>query len=250
MKKNAMLKIAAILMVAVLLTTCAISSTFAKYSTKEVEKTSNSAQVAKWGLYITAAEGTEQLFLDTYDAGDADATVQGAKVSGETRAIVVAPGTENSSEAFEISITGTPEVSYELIVEANLALEGWADANGAFYCPLVFTVGSTDLSTAGLTDLNEDGKTDAADFELLVEEAIAKAIIGDTATFDKGVYSATFAPNTNAATVGDGEVSVSWAWAFDNGNDEADTDLGDAAAEGNPATVQISFSVAANQVGD
>ena len=255
MKKNAMLKIAAILLVAVLLTTCAISSTFAKYSTAEVERASNTAQVAKWGITITAEDKTSKpdefdgdnkvkLFLNAYDEGETPITVQGA-----SNAIVVAPGTENSSEAFEISITGTPEVSYKLIVEANLELEGWADANSAFYCPLVFTVGSTNLSTTGLTDLNEDGKVDAEDFELLVEEAIAKAIIGNTATFADGAYSATFAPNTNAATVGSGEVSVSWAWAFD-GDDVKDTALGNAAVDGNPATVQISFSVAAEQVGD
>ena len=66
MKKNAMLKIAAILMVAVLLTTCAISSTFAKYVTSD--SYSDTARVAKWGITLTVSQ--DKMFADNYSIDD------------------------------------------------------------------------------------------------------------------------------------------------------------------------------------
>ena len=70
MKKNAMLKIAAVLLVAVLLTTCAISSTFAKY-VSSYESTAETARVAKWGLYVdTTSIGTQKLFFSEYNDGE------------------------------------------------------------------------------------------------------------------------------------------------------------------------------------
>ncbi len=50
--KNKMMRIASILMVAVLLTVCAVSSTFAKYVTSV--NVGDAARVAKWGIVITA----------------------------------------------------------------------------------------------------------------------------------------------------------------------------------------------------
>ena len=65
MKKNAMLKIAAILLVAVLLTTCAISTTFAKYVTNTADYAPSEARVAKWGLTFTSINA------DIFTANDA-----------------------------------------------------------------------------------------------------------------------------------------------------------------------------------
>ena len=52
MKKNRMMRVASALLVAVLLTTCAISGTFAKYVT--TESGSDFARVAKWGVNVEA----------------------------------------------------------------------------------------------------------------------------------------------------------------------------------------------------
>ncbi len=60
MKKNTMMRIASVLLVAVVLTTCAISGTFAKYtSEKEV---SDSATVAKWSFEVNDADIASNAF--------------------------------------------------------------------------------------------------------------------------------------------------------------------------------------------
>ncbi len=257
MKKNAMLKIAAILMVAVLLTTCAISSTFAKYVTAGETVTTNQARVAKWGLTITtSAEGDVPLFLNSYDANES-ATVKGATASD----IVVAPGTSNADDAFAISITGTPEVSYKLIVEANLQLTGWTVGSGnEYYCPLAITVDGTTLYG------NEFGSS--AEFETAVENAIADAILGGTNTgtpsgTGANKYAKEYGPNVTAyaasGTDATGTVAVSWEWCYDDtklsAEDKAKAALDDAKdtllgnnAEANK--IMISYTVSAEQVGD
>jgi hypothetical protein len=246
MKKNAMLKIAAILMVAVLLTTCAISSTFAKYVTDGASVKTNQARVAKWGLDITTtATADVPLFLNSYDG----------TVTGETpEAIVVAPGTSNADDKFAIKVTGKPEVSYRLIVEPKITLANW-NANG-YYCPLAITVDGTTLYGNDCKSMEEFAKK--------VEDQIAKAILGETPTPVDGKYSKVYAPNTEApATARDG-VAVSWEWAFDEDvvvgegesavsnpagiDNDKDTILGNNAAKGTETTIHIQFKVSAEQV--
>ena len=108
MKKNKMMRIASALLVAVLLTTCAISGTFAKYTTK-VTSTAT-ANVAQWSFELNdvaiADDFTFSLFdtiVDTYDAG---ANTHGA---GETKVAAghIAPGTKGS---FQIKLENTSEV--------------------------------------------------------------------------------------------------------------------------------------------
>ena len=230
MKKNAMLKIAAILLVAVLLTTCAISSTFAKYVTAEKSVASNSARVAKWGLEITGTSAPDvPLFKNDYT------DVKGA-IEGDTGAIVVAPGTSNASDAFKLAITGTPEVDYKLTVKADLDLgDNWV-AGGAYYCPLVITVGTTPINGLDCDDADE--------FEVAVENAIAAALLGTEVSAADDAYTKTYTAGTAAPTTAANGVAVSWAWAFEGNDNAKDTALGNA----HNATIQISFSVAAEQV--
>ena len=65
MKTNKMMRLASVLLVAVLLSTCAISGTFAKYVT--TKEASDSARVAKFGVTITASGKT---FAEAYDHED------------------------------------------------------------------------------------------------------------------------------------------------------------------------------------
>ena len=51
MKKNTFMRVASALLVAVLLTTCAIAGTFAKYTTEVSSE--DSARVAYWGFQRT-----------------------------------------------------------------------------------------------------------------------------------------------------------------------------------------------------
>jgi hypothetical protein len=224
MKKNAMLKIAAILMVAVLLTTCAISSTFAKYVTDGATVT-ETARVAKWGVTFTTK--TNDLFLKTYDGG--------SDVSVASATKVVAPGTTNTASV-STDIVGTPEVAFKLITTATVDLgDGWS-VGGAFYCPLVFKIGSG-------SELTSDGCADVAAFEKKINDAIKTAVTNPVE----------YAAKEYVETVDDGNAfSITWSWPFETGADASakaannvkDTALGDAAA----AEVTITVTQTAEQI--
>lgn len=110
MKKNKMMRIAAVLLVVTLLSTCAISGTFAKYVAKADFE--DSARVAKWGIKI---ETSSSLFSDTYAAEDADYITAGGTVSVDSanEDKVVAPGTSSDqiNGGFTARLYGKPEVA-------------------------------------------------------------------------------------------------------------------------------------------
>ena len=225
MKKNAMLKIAAILMVAVLLTTCAISSTFAKYVTNGTAA-DETARVAKWGVTFTTK--TNDLFLDTYNgSGDVSVVATGTDV--------VAPGTTNTANV-STDIVGTPEVAFELITTATVDLSDDWLVDGTFYCPLVFKIGSG-------SEITSEGCADVAAFETKINDAITTAV----------TTPAKYAAGTYVADTDDGNAfSITWSWPFETGADASakaannvkDTALGDAAA----AEVTITVTQTAQQL--
>ena len=189
MKKNTMMRVASALLVAVLLTTCAISSTFAKYVT--TESGSDFARVAKWGVVIEAE--SFDLFTDKYAKDDATATFTGTySVASSDGKDVFAPGTKGTFA--NIAITGTPEVAVDVAVVPTVAVSGNWMVNGDFYCPIVITVGSTAI--CGLT------YDDAADFAGAIDTAI------------RG-YSAQYAPNQDLSAI-DANFDISWEWAFED----------------------------------
>lgn len=236
MKTNKMMRIASVLLVAVLLTTCVISGTFAKYVT--TDSVTDSARVAKWG--VTIADTTDALgnvmFGDTYKniavayaATDSDDTITVRADSEGTN--VVAPGTNGILSAFDIN--GAPEVDVTVTYVATLDLgDNWmvdvtddGEDNAVFYCPIVITVNGTAI----------DGKTFAsAD---LFEAAVKTAIEDKTATYQT---------NADLSAVED-DVVVEWAWAF-TGDDAKDTALGDAAAAGTAAEIELTVAVTITQV--
>ncbi len=239
MKKNAMLKIAAILLVAVLLTTCAISTTFAKYVTATEEKEAEIARVADWGLKITM-NGAET-FAPDYGTDPAKLYVQ-AKTS--SRDDLVAPGTESKAD-MSVTLIGAPEVAYKLTATADVQLEGWAVTSGV-YCPLVIKVNTTEYKI-NTTDVTT---TDA--LEAKVENAILDALLGADATKTVSGEALTgssvdYAPNTDVTTVTD-DIKISWYWPLSVSEeyDAKDTELGDAAEK---ATISIAYSLGAEQVG-
>ena len=118
MKKNVMMRVASALLVAVLLTTCSISGTFAKYVT--TNSAEDSARVAKFGVVIQA-DGS--LYGDNYGTGTLSVpTIEADKtlLSVDADAKAVAPGTQ-SDEGLTFSINGTPEVRTKL--DVTIAVE-------------------------------------------------------------------------------------------------------------------------------
>lgn len=117
MRKNKMMRLASALLVAVLLSTCAISGTFAKYVTEATA--SDNARVAAWG-FGTSSTLTFNLFDPSYDT-----TVN--SFGGD----VIAPGTDKT-DAFVLNYAdttgkGAPEVDYKVTLKVDNANTSIAD---------------------------------------------------------------------------------------------------------------------------
>lgn len=202
MKKNKAMRLASALLVLTLLTTCAISSTFAKYVTSA--NGSDNARVAKWGFQPTTITMTD-LFKNAYSNDDGVETVKSA-------ADVIAPGTTGKAK-FGFTYGGTadataPEVAYTFTVS---------------------TEGST-IDRNIKDNVNIKWKLDNGEWSSWDDLLNAiKALSGDdagngTKTYKPGELPGAF--NTDGAN----EHTVSWQWKFDeNANDVHDTDMGNAA---------------------
>lgn len=220
MKKNVMMRVASALLVAVLMTTSVISGTFAKYIT--TDNAQDSARVAKWGVTVSA-EGSlfEKSYVNAPEADEDTATV----VANET-VDVVAPGTNNADDAFKFSITGQPEVDVKVDVVVT------ENTNDVF-----LKANTYEKLTTGNQD---DEYVLAADYypvkyKLTKQGAtvVENATLAQLTTALENISIANVPANTNLATAF-GEYEISWAWAYEGVNDDADTILGDLAA-GSPA---------------
>lgn len=219
MKKNKMMRIASVLLVAVILTTCAISGTFAKYVTSG--NGSDSARVAKFGVTVT---GTAETFAQTYAKDDGSFSLAAnTVVSAED---VVAPGTSGSMAAFTIS--GTPEVAVRVAFSGTLELgDKWKDSTDAYYCPIEVKVGATTFKG-----------TDYASADLFEADVNAKI----------ATYTNDYEANTNLSTIGADAPAISWEWKFEGNDDVKDTYLGDQAAAGNAATISLNVKATVTQI--
>ena len=226
MKKNKMMRVASVLLVAVLLTTSIISGTFAKYVTSG--EAGDSARVAKFGVTI-AASGN--LFSQTYfavnggntPANTADDPVTTITVESSNSDKVVAPGTKNDT-GLSLAIGGAPEVDVKIKLTIDdtskdiwlgqatypnrtTAAVGDSFANDSLYTPITYTLklGNQQLAQGSLDTI----KTYLATYEKYVDA------------------------NTTM-TGSDYTYTLTWAWDFDaNGAgtyDKQDTLLGDIAA--------------------
>ena len=161
MKKNKFMRLASVMLMLCLITTCAISGTFAKYTTSDSAQ--DSARVAKWGVAVNV-EG--ESFAKAYD-GD---TVSANTVVSSNVDDLLAPGT--TGDFGSIAISGQPEVMVNIAVDAELELTGW-EISGVEYCPLVFTVGTEEYKIDGIniTSVSDlEAKVEAAFEELAANE--------------------------------------------------------------------------------
>lgn len=205
MKKNAMLKIAAILMVAVLLTTCAISSTFAKYASNF--NSTATARVAKWGV---GAATTLELFATEYGtAQDTPDNVEAVVASGSSLGFdgIVAPGTTGLAEVTSV-LSGTPEVSVKVNYTIDIEYTNFISG----YDPIKWSLNGTDWF-------------DAATFETKVAEL----------TFDEIAAGTDLSSATNIG------LDIHWKWDFESdganasANDVNDTAMGNKTGNEVPA---------------
>lgn len=219
MKKNKMMRIASVLLVAVILTTCAISGTYAKYVTSTTG--TDKARVAYWG-FDQAASTTIALFDDHYT------NVQSSgEVDGFTN--VMAPGTAKTA-TFAFGYTNyktdeitAPEVAYTLAVEPTITGDyDELDANPSFKWTL------------------QKNSEAAAEYGTVAELLAAiKALSGDASgTKD---YNAGQLPDN--FTSADETYTIGWVWAFE-GNDTRDTALGNSQTLEN---VTLNITITATQ---
>lgn len=220
MKKNTMMRVASALLVAVLLTTCAISGTFAKYTTSVSSE--DQARVAYWGWKDTSLNITG-LFEKAYED----------EVSSAVD--VIAPGTSNSvnfsfkyAENTNSGVTA-PEVDYTFEVDAEITGNYTAlDDNENFTWTLTDATGATATYQK------------VADLLAAIEALDGNA--GDKGTFEAGTLPTKMTSGTQTCTIG-------WNWAFHTSDaaDEEDTIMGNA---DDLANVKIVITVTATQIGD
>ena len=232
MKKNVMMRVASILLVAVLISTCAISGTYAKYVT--AEKGDDSARVAKFGVVVDVDGSTFEKAYDSFaDGNDAVLTATSTITvnsdnSGDIQDLV-APGTQG--KMVDIEVTGTPEVAVEITYDATVTLSGWAVPGDDYYCPLVLTINGTDYKL--------DTYASAADAKTQIEGIIEG-------------YKQNYAPNIDLSTKAAENLTISWSWPYytSGDNDIKDTALGDAAAlnVANASTIAIEVTCTVTQV--
>ena len=195
LKNNRTMRAAVLLRALVLITSCFVGGTFAKYVTSG--DAADLARVAKWGVTVTAHE-TGDVFAKAYDT----------TVKSSSSDKVVAPGTKKENATL-VTLSGKPEVAVNVTYSADhFGLTGnWqSDDNGTFYCPLIITVGDTVIKCAALQNA----------------EAVATAVKDAVAA-----CSATYGPNTDLSAVANGGLKISWEWPFEETDNPGQTDVKD-----------------------
>lgn len=234
-KKNWTLRAAVLMLALVLITSCFVGGTFAKYVTSG--SGTDSARVAKFGVTVTA---NGDVFAKEYATDDQTVvgTIAKSVISTDK---VVAPGTTSNGDFVAATITGTPEVavrvSYKLDT-ATLQLENWKDADDEFYCPLVFRV------------KNNNGNTVISGMEFQTADAMKAALVNAVAAYTKD-----YAPGTDLSGKAADTLTISWEWPFETGTDTdkpannvKDTFLGNEAAAGRAATVSLTLATTVTQI--
>lgn len=255
-----------------LLTMSIVGGTFAKYISSDAGK--DTARVAKWGVTVAT---TGNLFGTDYSASSNTADNTGNTImastsssvstaKGESRSNIVAPGTENQ-EGFKISISGTPEVAYDIKATDNdiTASEIWL--NKGTYGVMVEAKGlnaaagekngtntdqALDIQEYYTKNDNTGEYTPAEEWKENVKyyKLVDKVIVSDiyypiTWSIDAGGNATKI---TDASRLSDiaskmrsgiekeaqsansdlnASYTLTWKWNFDQSKDSADTILGD-----------------------
>lgn len=232
LKNNRIMRAAVLLLALVLITSCFVGGTFAKYVTSG--DALDYARVAKWGVTVTA-----------HETGDVFATAYDTTVKSSDTEKVVAPGTEKDNAAL-VTLSGKPEVSVKVDYEITGAvLTGkWEDKDGNFYCPLIIKVTRIVDGAAKTETVKCAEKASADEVKIAVQAAVAAC-------------SATYEPNTDLSVETTNGLKISWEWPFEGGEnnprqtDEKDTYLGNQAATAsglNRTVIHIPLTATVTQV--
>lgn len=224
-KSSKLMRASGVLLVLTLITSCFVGGTFAKYVTED--DTKDTARVAKWGVEVTLANDAtssenatfSENYTKDYSGASIPSEAPGVQLSVSSTEEVVAPGTEGSFGGYDgdeplpgITLSGRPEVAVMVVTTAEVDLgNNWTDADGQYYCPLVFTIGEETISGMEYADAGIDG------FETAIENAIAETTYNPAVT-ESGSNKTVYPAGTDLKDIG---VSYTWEWPF-AGLDETD----------------------------
>ena len=227
MRKNKMMRLSALLLVAVLLSLSVIGGTWAKYVTTSsaLEET---VTVAKWGVEITSTLDNKVYQNAT---GETDINTGTIKVDAATD--LIAPGFK--AKFFETTISGTPEVACKTSYASTLTLTGWTLEDTSEYCPLVFTVNGTEYK---IVEDDQDDQTEEITTVAELIEAVQDAIDGVTTEYAAGTDL--------SARDQDLVVYVSWVFEVDAATNANDTYLANKGA--NVPTIELSVVCTVEQI--
>lgn len=233
MKKNRMLRIASVMLVLAIITTCVISGTFAKYVTSG--SGSDSARVAKWGIKI-AVTGDE-MFKNTYAKDDGETEIENTVV-GQASALVVAPGTKSANgKGLRIKVTGQSETAVRLTFDMADTFTDIVLPAGTYADQTAFVESGSSLVSAGTFDV-------ATAYYPVEYKLTGTVSIGGTLTIAPSTpmtlteirtflngRTRDIAPNTDINI----DLTLTWEWKFNDDADhwQKDTYLGAAANDDN-----------------
>lgn len=146
MKKNTMMRVASALLVAVLMTTCAISGTFAKYISTGTGY--DTARVAEWDIKLEGAEMANTFTFDLFNTVKDTAGADEEDVKVGQNETIIAPGTSGS---FEINLKNESEVdakyavAYTVTNDDNIPVEFSVDG-GATWNKNLTALNATDVA--------------------------------------------------------------------------------------------------------
>ena len=223
MKKNKFLRLASLMLMLCLITTCAISGTFAKYTTSVTS--TDAAKVAKWGVSFNigtqlAGEYTRTASLPT------GVTMQYTVKAGTGK--VVAPGT--SGDAYTFTATGEPEVSYKATFALNestskvIFLNKVVNNSSDVYRPVALTVKMDGSPVGAAVYTVADLAAIIGKIDFYYDVSAGKYFY----TTDNSALTPSYTDNGTDVPV----LEVEWSWTFnvDATADGFDTVLGDLAA--------------------
>lgn len=229
------MRVAGLLLALVLVTSCFVGGTFAKYTTANYG--TDNARVAKFGVTV---HGDSDMFDPTYKTDDTSVTAITNSVVAFNDNNLVAPDTKKDN-CLTASVTGTSEVAVKVEYVATMTLNGkWeGDNKGTFYCPLIIKVNDTAIKGTDYTD----------------KDAFIKAVTEAVSS-----HNAQYAPKTNLANETNDKLSISWEWPFevkgadgtaDYATDLKDTYLGDLAAnaaDGDMPKIDLGLHLTVTQI--
>lgn len=226
MTKNKALRLGSVMLVLALITTCAISGTFAKYVTK-APAANDAARVAYWG-FSAPASITLNLFNTSYNSN-------AVKSSDSDK--VVAPGTTQTSNAFGLAYTkntndsiSAPEVKYEFKVDVTTSgTTTNLDDNADFKWTLKASNAATATPYSTLEDLTN----------------AIKALSGDSS--GTKTYAAGTLPDKFVAADGTNiTYQVGWVWDFEDSGKTDDQNADDTTLGNGDALENVNITIQAS----